>query len=441
MKLFRSRAAAGSKGASPDAEAALKPGGFFHALRALRHRNFRLFYIGQSISMIGTWITRIAMAWLVYRLTRSPWMLGAIGFANQIPAFLLAPLAGVIVDRADRRRLLIATQTLLMAHALLLAAFTLSHRIAIPALFALSIFQGLVSTLDMPNRHSLTIHLIDDREDLPNAIALISSMLNASKLIGPSLAGLLIAVAGEGWCFLVDGVSYGAVILSLLWMRLRQEKRQSASVGVAMQLRQGWTYVSASLPIRSMLLLFALVCLIGMPFSVLMPVFAEQLLHSGPNTLGLLMGALGLGALASAIGMTMRQSMRGLCDQIPWSVMLFGGCLALFAFSHWLWLSLLLLLAGGFGLFRGNNATNIMLQTLVDDTMRGRVMSYFSFSLEGLAPWGSLLAGAMAHFLGASLAVLICGAACILGGLWFRLRLNRILHVIRASHDSSNGAH
>jgi MFS family permease len=410
--------------------------GFSHAWRALRHRNFRLFVSGQVVSMIGTWMTRIALAWLVYRLTKSPWMLGSIGFANQIPSFLLAPVAGVVVDRMDRRRLLTLAQALLMVHSLTLAALTLSHHITIPLLFVLSTFQGIVNALEMPTRQSFTVQMVgNQRLDLSNAIAINSSMMNSTRLIGPALAGMLISATSEGWCFLVDGVSFIAVIASLLMMRMSPAEAVPAKAGVLTQMREGWNYVSNSFPIRSMLMLFAVTCFIGWPFTILMPIFAAQVLHGGPHTLGFLMGALGIGAFISAVGLILRRSVRGLLSHIPQAALLFGVGLILFGFSHWFWLSFFLLLLCGYGMLRGNNATNTIMQTIVDEDMRGRVMSYYTMGLEGLAPWGSLLAGAMARSVGATHAVMISGSIVILAALWFWLRLPSIRTAIRPIYE------
>ena len=290
---------------------------YSHAWRALRHRNFRLFFGGQSISLIGTWMTRIATSWLVYRLTKSALLLGTVGFAGQIPTFLLAPLAGVIVDRIDRRKVLVWTQTLAMVQSLALAWLTLSHRITIAEVLALSAMQGVINAFDMPGRQSFMVKMVEDRADLSNAIAINSSMVNTARLIGPSLAGLLIAATSEGWCFLVDGVSYIAVIASLLMMRVPADDLQRATTSMIAQLQEGWTYVAGSVPIRSILLLFALLSLMGWPFMVLMPIFAGQVLHGGPHTLGFLMGAVGVGSLISALSLVMRRSVRGLTKMIP----------------------------------------------------------------------------------------------------------------------------
>jgi MFS family permease len=397
--------------------------GLSHAWRALRHRNFRLFFGGQTISLIGTWMTRIATSWLVYRLTQSSLLLGTVSFAGQIPTFLLAPLAGVIVDRIDRRKVLIWTQTLAMLQSLTLAALTLSHRINIGEVLALSALQGVINAFDMPGRQSFMIRMVEDRADLSNAIAINSSMVNAARLIGPSLAGMVIAVSSEGWCFLVDGVSYIAVIASLLMMRVSHEQPQHHGATMLEQLRQGWEYVAASLPIRSILLLFALVSLMGWPFMVLMPIFAAQVLRGGPHTFGFLMGAVGVGSLVSALSLVVRRSVRGLLKIIPIGAALFGVGLVAFGFSRWQWLSIVLMFLTGYGMMQGVTSSNTILQTLVDEKMRGRVMSYYTMAFVGMAPFGSLLAGALAHAIGAPRTVIISGIACIVGSLWFWSRM------------------
>lgn len=399
---------------------------FSHAWRALRHRNFRLFFGGQSISVIGTWMTRVATSWLVYRLTGSALLLGTVSFAGQIPTFLLAPIAGVVVDRIDRRKVLVWTQALAMLQSLALAWLTLSNRITIREVLVLSAFQGLINAFDMPARQSFMVQMVEDRADLSNAIAINSSMVNMARLVGPSLAGLLIAVKSEGWCFLVDGISYIAVIISLLLMRVPRSDEQRARTSIVTQLKEGWTYVAGFVPIRSILLLFALLSLMGWPFMVLMPIFAAKILHGGPHTLGFLMGAVGVGSLASALSLVMRRSVRGLTRVIPVAAVIFGIGLIAFGFSHQLWLSMLMMLVTGFGMMQGLTGSNTIIQTLVDENMRGRVMSYYTMAFVGMAPFGSLLAGAMAHAIGAPRTVIISGIACILGGIWFTSQLPAI---------------
>jgi MFS family permease len=408
---------------------------YSHAWRALRHRNFRLFFGGQSISLIGTWMTRIATAWLVYRLTRSSLLLGTVSFAGQIPTFLLAPFAGVLVDRMNRRNVLVWTQVLAMVQSLALAALTLTKHINIHEVLALSVFQGIINAFDMPGRQAFMVQMVEDRGDLSNAIAINSSMVNLARLVGPSLAGLVIAATNEGWCFLIDGVSYIAVIASLLLMRVRMDAMKRATASMLDQLKEGWTYVSNFAPIRTILMLFALISLMGMPFVVLMPVFAAQVLHGGPHTLGFLMGALGVGALASALSLVIRKSVRGLTKMIPIAAAVFGIGLIAFGLSHVLWLSLLLMLFTGFGMMQGLTASNTIIQTLVPEDKRGRVMSYYTVAFVGMAPFGSLMAGALAHTIGAPHTVIVSGVACIAGSLWFWSRLKSIRKDMRPIYE------
>ncbi len=401
----------------------------------MKHRNFRLFFGGQSISLIGTWMTRVATSWLVYKLTKSALLLGTVGFAGQIPTFLLAPLAGVIVDRMDRRKVLVWTQSVSMVQSLLLAWLALSNRATIGEILALSAVQGVVNAFDMPGRQSFMVKMVEDKADLSNAIAINSSMVNVARLVGPSLAGMLIAVTNEGWCFLVDGVSYTAVIASLLMMRLAPVEEQGHTTTMMAQLREGWVYVANFAPIRTILMLFALLSLMGWPFMVLMPIFAVQVLHGGPHTLGFLMGAVGVGSLACALSMVMRRSVRGLTKMLPIGAAAFGAGLVCFGLSHAMWVSMAMMLVTGFGMMQGLTASNTILQTLVDEKMRGRVMSYYTMAFVGMAPFGSLLAGGLAHVIGAERTVIASGVACILGSLWFWTRLKGIRDQMRPIYE------
>ena len=402
-----------------------------HAWRALRHRNFRLFFGGQTISLIGTWMTRVATGWLVYRLTGSALLLGTVSFAGQIPTFLLAPFAGVWVDRLDRRQVLVWTQTLSMVQSLTLAALTLSGHITIPLLLVLSVMQGCINAFDMPGRQSFMVMMVDDKRDLQNAIAINSSMVNMARLIGPSLAGMLIAVSSEGWCFLIDGISYIAVIASLLMMRLHAPVVERKAASMLTELAAGWNYVSEFLPIRTILALFAVISLMGMPFVVLMPIFAARVLHGGPHTLGFLMAAMGLGALVSALSLAARRNVRGLVRMIPVAAAVFGLGLIGFGFSHVFWLSMLMVFIAGMGMMQGMAASNTVIQTIVTDDKRGRVMSYYTMAFMGMAPFGSLLAGTMASRFGAPWTVVMNGAVVLLGGLWFTTRLPALRLQIR----------
>jgi MFS family permease len=430
----------------PEPSAAVKQGLIArssHAWRALRHRNFQLFFGGQSISLIGTWMTRIATWWLVYRLTHSALLLGTVSFAGQIPTFFVAPFAGVWVDRLDRRQVLIWTQTLSMVQSLALAALTFSGLINVAWILALSVMQGLINAFDMPGRQAFMAQMVEDRDDLSNAIAINSSMVNVARLVGPSLAGMVIAASSEAWCFLIDGVSYLAVIASLVAMRMQAGTPRRKPTSTFTELKEGWNYASGFLPVRTILLLFAVVSLMGMPFVVLMPVFAVNVLHGGPHTLGFLMGAMGVGALISALSLAARKSVRGLIRMIPLAAAVFGVGLIGFGLSRNVVLSMGAVLVAGMGMMQGMAASNTVIQTLVSEEMRGRLMSYYTMTFMGTSPFGSLLAGMMthgfltaanaqahaqpmrwlmelaAHGVGAPHTVILNGVVLLLGAAWF----------------------
>ena len=413
------------------AEEASPAGKFSHAWRALRHRNFKLFVSGQSISLIGTWMTRLATSWLVWRLTHSALLLGVVGFAGQILTFVLAPFAGVLIERMDRRKLLVWTQVLAGVQSLGLAALTLAGVITIHEIIFLSALQGLINAFDMPGRQSFLMQMVEDRADLGNAIALNSSMVNVARMVGPALAGLVIGAWGEGYCFLIDGLSYIAVVASLVMMNVKPMVIHRAGLSMLEQMREGWTYVSTFRPIRTILLLFGLLSLMGWPFMVLLPVFASRVLHGGPHTLAFLTAASGIGALASAVSLALRKSVLGLTRMIQWSAAMLGAGLILFGLSHVLWLSMVMLLMVGFGLMQCVAASNTVIQTLVPEDKRSRVMSYYTMAFVGMAPFGSLLAGGLAHYLGAPHAVMITGAACVLGSVWFAFELPAVRQVMR----------
>ena len=399
--------------------------------RALRHRNFKLFFFGQSISVIGTWMTRVATSWLVYQLTHSALLLGVVSFAGQIVAFLLGPFAGVWVERLNRRKLLLWTQALAAVQSLALAALTLAHVINLWEIIALTAMQGLINAFDMPGRQSFLVQMVEDRTDLSNAIAINSSMANGARLIGPAIAGLVIAAVGEGWCFLLDGLSYFAVIASLLMMNIKPMEIRRSTSTMLEQIREGWDYVRTFRPIRSILLLFSLTSLMGYSYSVLMPLFAGQVLHGGAHTLGWLMGASGIGALTSALSLAVRKSAVGLTHMLQIAAATLGSSLILFGLSHMLWLSLVLMVFVGFGLMQVASASNIIIQSLVTEDKRARVMSYYTMAFFGAAPFGSLMAGALAHQIGAPYTVMITGSCCIGCSLWFTLELPKVRAVMR----------
>lgn len=399
--------------------------------RALRHRNYRLFFSGQSVSLVGTWITRIATSWLVYRLTGSAFLLGLVGFCGQIPTLVMAPIAGVLVDRWNRHRILVVTQVLSMLQSLALAVLALAGIITVAEILVLQIAQGMINAFDTPARQAFVIEMVEDRRDLPNAIALNSSMVTGSRIIGPTIGGVLIAAFGEGWCFMVDAISYLAVIASLLAMRVARAERIAEPTGIADELRDGFQYVSRFLPARTVLLLLALVATMGMPYMVLMPAVASGVLHGGPHTLGFLMTASGVGALVGAIYLASRSTVLGLGRAIGIATAVMGAALVAFALSHSLWLSLLILPVVGGGFMVETASTNTILQTLVDERLRGRVMAFYAMAFLGTAPIGSLFAGLLAARIGVPDTILLGGIACIGGAIWFALRLPSIRALVR----------
>jgi MFS family permease len=409
----------------------LAGGALSHAWRALRHRNFQLFFFGQGISVIGNWMTRLATSWLVYRLTDSVLMLGIVSFAGQIVSFALGPFAGVWVERLNRRKLLVATQAAAAVQSLAMAALTLAHRITLGEIIALTALQGVINAFDMPGRQSFLVQMVEDRNDLSNAIAINSSLANGARLIGPAIAGLVIGAVGEGWCFLIDGVSYFAVIASLLLMRIQSAGIRRNKASMFEQMREGWDYVRTFPPIRIILLLFALISLMGYSYAVLLPVFAGQVLHGGATTLGWLTGASGVGALASALSLAIRKSVVGLVRMIQIAVAMLGSALILFGLSHTLWLSLVLMVFVGFGLMQGASASNTIIQSLVTEDKRARVMSYYTMAFFGAAPFGSLFAGMLAHRIGAPHTVIVTGACCIAGSIWFTFELPKVRVAMR----------
>ncbi len=400
-------------------------------LRALRHRNFRLFFGGQSISLVGTWITRIATSWLVYRLTGSVLLLGIVGFCGQIPTLFLAPFAGVFVDRWNRHRVLLVTQVLSMVQSFALAGLTLSGVVTVAHVVALQVCQGIINAFDTPARQAFVVTMVEDRADLSNAIALNSTMVNASRILGPSIGGAIIALVGEGWCFLLDGVSYIAVIGSLVAMRLPATVVTRVSAPVWEELRAGFRYVSEFVPVRTCLLLLAIVSTMGMPYTVLMPAISRTVLHGGPSTLGFLMTASGVGALGGALYLATRKSVIGLGRVITVAVLAFGIGLVAFSLSRTLWLSLVILPVVGAGFMMALAGTNTIVQTIVPEELRGRVMAFYTMAFLGTAPLGSLLGGVLADRLGESSAIMIGGIACVAGSVWFGMKLPGLRELVR----------
>ena len=407
------------------------PNSIKQTLRALRNRNYRLFFTGQGISLIGTWMERIALGWLVYKLTDSAFLLGLVSFLSQIPTFLLATFAGVLADRYDKHKIVIITQILAMVQAFILAILTLTHLVNIWHIMILSVIIGLINAFDMPTRQSFVVELVDDKKDLSNAIALNSSMFNAARLIGPTIAGILISVVGEGLCFLINALSYIAVITALLLMKLKPTIHALKKEKVLKGLKEGIKYAYSFKPIKIFLLLVGLVSLAGMPYTVLMPVFAKDILHGNANTLGYLLGAVGVGALFGALYLASRKTVLGLGRWIAIAASIFGAGLVLFSFSRSLILSLILMLFTGFGMMMQMASTNTLLQTLVDDDKRGRIMSLYVMAFMGTAPFGSLIAGSLASRIGAPTTVLLSGIIVLVGAAIFAKKLPELKKHVR----------
>lgn len=399
-------------------------------LRALRHPNYRLFFFGHGVSLLGTWIQQIAMSWLVYRLTHSVFTLGLIGFADKAPVFLLTPFAGVFLDRYSRYKTVILTQTVMMVQALLLGVLTLSGKVEVWHVGVLASLLGFANALDIPARQSLAIEIIDDKADLGNAIALNSTIFNSARLIGPTVGGILLGWVSEGSCFVLNAISFLFVLGGLLRMKLPDVPAPRKETRPLDDLKEGFSYAYHFLPMRMILLLLALFSLAGMPFTVLLPAVAAQIHGRGPKTLGLLMAATGAGALAAALYLAARKGVRGLDRWIFYSSALFSVCLIGFAFSENLALSLAFLAVGGFGMMTHMASSNTILQTLVPDGMRGRVMSLYVLSITGMAPFGSFFAGTVASRIGVTWTLAAGGLICLTGSLIFFWQLPKVTEKI-----------
>lgn len=399
--------------------------GIILTFRALKSRNYRLFYLGQFISLIGTWMQQVAVSWLVYRLTGSVFLLGFVGFISQIPTFLISPFAGVWSDRISKYRILIWTQSLSMIQALILAALVLSGTIQVWQIILLSLFMGCINAFDVPARQAFIIEMIEDRKDLGNAIALNSAMFNGTRFLGPFVAGILIAAVGEGICFLINGISYIAVIVALLAMNIVYVKKEINKTGLLEELKEGFVYVFSNPKMRSIILLMALTSIMGVPFIVLMPAFAKDILRGGPHTLGFLMSAMGAGALFGAFYLAAKVNIKGLRKNIPLAVGIFSLGLIGLSLSRTLTIALMLTFIAGFGMMIQVASSNTWLQTNVEDNKRGRMISFFALSFLGMAPFGSLLAGAMAEAIGVTLTLLIGGCCCLLGSIFFNYQIRK----------------
>lgn len=392
--------------------------------RALQHRNFQLFFAGQLISLIGTWMDTVAEAWLVYRLTGSSLLLGTVAFAGQIPVFLLAPVGGMVADRWNRRSIVVATQTASMILAGILAALTLSGRVKVWEVVALASLMGVVNAFDIPARQAFLVEMVG-REDLMNAIALNSSMFNGARVIGPAIAGILVASIGEGWCFFANSVSYIAVIAGLLMMKISPRAIETPTSALE-HIAEGFRFVRNTKPIFALLLLLGLVSLVAMPYSVLMPIFAARILHGNARTLGTLMGATGVGALTGALILASRTGLKGLSKWVAFSCMGFGTALILFSLSRWYFVSIAFLVPVGFCMMVQMASSNTLIQAMVPDRLRGRTMAVYSMMFMGMAPLGSLLAGELGNRIGAQWTVALGGLGAVIGGIVFSRQLPRL---------------
>jgi MFS family permease len=402
-----------------------------HTFRALAHSNFRRYFAGQSVSLIGTWLQQVAMGWLTYRLSGSAWLLGVVAFCANIFILLLGPFAGVLADRVDRRRALYVTQTLLAAQAVILALLTGFDRIEIWHLIALAIWLGLVSAFDVPLRQTLYVHLVDDRADLPNAVALNSFMVNAARVLGPALAGALLSVVGETACFAINALSFVAVLVALAWLRWPHQAPRTERAGFRESWHEGARYAFGFVPVRSALTLIAITAWTISPYSSLMPIFAKDIYGGGPHTLGTLLAAAGAGALASTLYLARRESIVGLGRVIALAAISSGLALAAFAFLRVLPLALLLMAVVGGGVILAAASTNMVLQTIVEDRLRGRVLGFFTMAFLGVAPLGNLAAGALAARFGALATFALNGIACALAGMWFWRRQAALAALMR----------
>ena len=410
------------------------PTGMARIFRALRYRNYRLFFIGQGISLIGTWMQQVAISWLVYSLTNSAFLLGVVAFSGLISTFLLTPFAGVLVDRLDRHRILVITQALAMLQAFALAAVVLTGTAAVWNLILLSIALGLINAFDMPTRQSFVLDMVTNREDLGNAIALNSSLFNGARLIGPSVAGVLVATVGEGLCFLINGISFIAVIACLLAMKITPPPPRGKQEDFFRGMKDGADYAFGFPPVKYIILLLTFASLVAMPYPVLMPVFAKEVLQGGANTLGFLMAAAGVGALAGAIYLASRKNVFGLDKIITVSACSFGVGLICFSLSRAMALSMLSMAVTGFGMVVQLAASNTILQTIADDDKRGRVMSFFVMSFMGLAPFGCLLFGGLANIIGAPNTLLIGGCCILAGTLVFARKFSSVKGMVHRAY-------
>jgi MFS family permease len=414
------------KAEKPDVSVRIKT-----VFRSLKYRNYRLFFSGQSISLIGTWMQRIAMPWLVYHITGSAFMLGLVSFGGQIPTFILAPVAGVLTDKFDKYKVLVITQIVFFFQALILAILALTGAIQVWHIVVLSIALGCINAFDVPSRQSFVVEMVENKEDLGNAIALNSMMFNGARIIGPSIAGLILATAGEGICFLINAISFVFVIASLLMMRVKPATRKPDQGNLLNDLKEGMSYVNGFAPIKHLLILLSVISLMGASYQVIMPVFAKEVLKGGSSTFGFLMGSAGLGALLGALYLASRETVIKLGRLIPAAAALFGISLVMLSFTKFLPFSLILMVFTGLGMMMNTAACNTVLQTITEDDKRGRVMSFYTMAIMGTAPFGSLLVGSLARFVGTQNAIFVSGISSVIGAFFFYKKLPELKRIIR----------
>ena len=404
-------------------------------LRAFRHRNFRLFFAGQGVSQIGTWLQLIATSWLVYRLSESAFLLGLAAFALQIPFLLLAPVAGVWIDRYDKRKVLYVTQCVALAQSLVMLALVVSGVVEAWHLIVGNLVLGLANAFDSPGRQSFLVELVGGKEDLANAIAFSSILMNGARFIGPMLGGLIIAAAGERWGFALNAISYLAVLWALSQMRLGPTSREGSAESWLRQLHEGLRYAYGFLPTRSALLLLAAVSFAVQPHQSLMPWFAKEVFAGGSDTLGLLIGAGGFGAVSGMVYLATRKSVRGLLRLLPFSATVTGLALIAFTLTHALWLALALVYVTGLGMMLIAASTNTVLQTIVEDRMRARVAALYVMSFLGMSPVGALVAGSLAHYLDPPLTLALGGMLALLAAALYARMLPDIRREIRPVYE------
>jgi len=419
-------------------DTALKASNKFKSMfRSLKYRNFRLFAEGQFLSLIGTWLQMVALTWLVYKLTNSAMMLGIIGFVGQIPMFIVAPFAGVFADKWNRHKMLLITQSLALIQALVLTALVFLDIIQIWQIIVLSFILGVINAFDMPIRQAFVFDMIEDhKEDVGNAVALNSSMVNGARLIGPSIAGILIATVGEGWCFLINSISFIAVVVSLLKMRIIEEPKHEKDLKVIKELKEGFVYSFTFGPIKHLIILLAVVSLVSTSVTLLAPIYAKEYLGGGAHTYGFLIAAYGSGALFGAMYLLNKKNVLGLGRLIIYAVIAFGISMILFSFSRIFIISSILIALAGLGTMLHIASTNTLLQTISEESKRGRVMSFYTMAFRGMSPFGSLFAGSAGSFLGAQLTLVLSGAISLVSVMVFYIKLPELRKLIKPIYEN-----